>query len=149
MHFHFWFDSYQSFFDSSNKSATPSQAWEVDLVRAIILLATSLWKDRNCFLYGNTIREANELLRSHIVDRVKYLYRHPPRLASRYATIHSVPLESRLKLSTTSLQRWLKPVEHHIYVTKFLRDNPVRHQPTIPQAFARAMRSESALKYPP
>jgi len=108
---------------------------------------TLTWVDRNVF--GNNKCEAKDLLRMRTVERVKYLYQNPPRLDRRYAAIRTIPLESRLKCSTTTLQRWIKRVEHCTFVTKFLRDNPAHRQLTIPQAYARALRSESALKYPP
>jgi len=147
--FIYWMESYMSFFASSTMTATPCFTWDVEIIRASIFLSTSLWADRNCFIHGNNKREAKDLLRMRTVERVKYLYKNPPRLDRRYADIKTIPLESRLQCSTTTLQRWIKRVEHCTFVTKFLRDNPAHHQLTIPQAFARAMRTESALKYPP
>jgi hypothetical protein len=129
--------------------ATPCLTWDVELIKASIFLSTSLWADRNCFLHGNDKREAKDLLRIRTMERVKLIYKNPPRLDRRYAAVSTIPLESRLHHSTTTLQRWIKRVEHCTFVTKFLRNNPAHCQLTIPQAFARAMRTESALKYPP
>jgi hypothetical protein len=141
----FWMDSYMSFFASPNMTATLCLTWDVELIRASIFLSTSLWADRNCFIHGTYY----ECVPWNGVERVKYLYKIPPRLDRRYAAIRTIPLESRLQCSTTTLQRWIKRVEHCTFVTKFLRDNPAHRQLTIPQAFARAVRTESALKYPP
>jgi hypothetical protein len=130
-----------SFFASSTMTATPCLTWDVELIRASIFLSTSLWADRNCFIHGNNKREAKDLLRMRTMERVKFIYKNPPRLDRRYAVIKRIPLESRLQCSTTTLQRWIKRVEHCTFVTKFLRDNPAHCQLTIPQAFARAMRT--------
>jgi hypothetical protein len=87
-----WMDSYLSFFDPPNQTATPCLNWDVELVRASIFLSTSLWTDRNCFIHGNNKCEAKDLLRLRTMERVKYLYQHPPRFDRRYAAIRTIPL---------------------------------------------------------
>jgi hypothetical protein len=145
----YWRECQILFYESSSHRRLSSETWDTNLIKAIVTLYTSLWKDRNRVLHGSTRKEASILLRSRVLNQVRQLYKHPPQLAGQYSTVRSVPLEDRLKHSTTLLQRWLKRVHHQVYMSKFLKDNSSPCQPTTKQAFAQVSHLELTSKYPP
>jgi hypothetical protein len=143
----YWMESAFSFFSQDTISSSPK--WDVFLIKTMAKLSTSLWKDRNKVIHGETCREASELLRLCILDQVKGTYAHPPKLDKRYQKVTAVPLSERVKRSTTHLQQWLSHIHHQKFVTKFVKDNSSNHQITLKQAFAKASLSELSTKYPP
>ena len=47
-----------------------------------------------------------EKQREAVITKVRDTYKNPPVLASRYPSIYEVPLENRLRRTTTQLTEW-------------------------------------------
>jgi hypothetical protein len=86
--------------------------WDVKLVDAAISLYKGIWETCNKHIHGNSKEESTKLQWMKIQDQVLHLYRHPPRLASRYSSIRKIPLQDRLKKSTTHLKHRISRIQH-------------------------------------
>jgi hypothetical protein len=108
---------------------------EIMLVSQISNLHKTIWEGRNTYVHGKDIKEAKRWAREAILYKVQQLYKNPPRLASRYQSILSIPLETRLQKSTIQLQDWLNKIKHQQCVSAILHSTLPPGQLTIQQAF--------------
>jgi len=129
---------------------TKKQYWESKLTSISLNLHKTIWEGRNCHVHGANVKEAKQRAREAIITKIKKLYKTPPRLASRYQSILSVPLEIRIRKSTAQLQDWLNKIRHQQRVSEILHSTLPPGQLTLQQAFARGTKNnDQPLKYPP
>jgi hypothetical protein len=97
-----------------------SSNWDVKFVDAAISLYKGIWEAWNKHMHGSTREESSMLQRKKIQDQVIRLCHYPPRLASRNSSIKRIPLEDRLKKSTTHLKHWISRIKHQVNVSDLL-----------------------------
>ncbi len=115
-----------------------------------LILHKAIWEGCNTHVHVNDIKVAKQRAREAIMQRVKQLYQNPPRLATRYCSIHSVPLETCLRKSMAQLQDWLNKIKHQQRVSAILHSTLPPGQLTRQQAFARGNNNKHQHhKYPP
>jgi hypothetical protein len=87
--------------------------------------------------------------REVILNRVKELYKSPPRLASRFPSATQIPLEQCLNHTTQHLKDWLVHIEHHKKMASLIAAIRPQGQITIQQAFCNVINRHSGeAKYP-
>ena len=134
---------------STNKRSHMAQ-WGCLLVKLTLELHLQIWNDRNQAIHGKTVAESRLKARAAVLQRVKDIYDHPPRLASRFQQITQVPLDIRLCRSTQQLKDWLHRVQHHQKVTHYLNSRRLPGQLTLQQAFRnRNCNDDTKTKFPP
>jgi hypothetical protein len=135
---------------SSRIPGTKRDRWDIDVTALAIDLLRKLWEDRNVYVHGKTIQEANEKLRARVHATVVQLYTKPPKLAPRYQKISTVSLEQRLQKPTKELQDWLARIAHQRCITELLNASIAPGQLTLQQACARqTVKQQQRHKYPP
>ncbi len=97
-----------------------SSNWDVKFIDAAISLYKGIWGAWNKHRHGSTWEESSMLQRKKIQDQVIRLCHYPPRLASRNSSIKRIPLEDRLKKSTTHLKHWISRIKHQVNVSDLL-----------------------------
>ena len=126
------------------------QHWDFTLVRSLLKLYTSIWDDRNAHIHGFTKEEAQTKLRERVIKNVMDIYNFPPKLHTRFPKVDSVPLQIRLRQSTTSLQRWMVQLKHQAKVSESLFTHASSTQLTLHQAFKGKTNSgDERKKFPP
>jgi hypothetical protein len=80
--------------------------WDMQLVAESITLSQHIWADRNSHIHGASQTESRQLLRERVMEQVRHIYKHPPRLYPRFKPINNIPLKLRLSRATTNLQCW-------------------------------------------
>ncbi len=131
------------------KVTIPTQ-WAHGFLKCILDLLTNIWTNRNQTIHGKTIQESKTKARELTIQKIKVLYQHPPKLASRFPPINAVPLEIRIRRTNQQLKDWLTWIEHQKKVTSFLNAARPPGQLTIHQAFKNALdRHSDKAKYPP
>jgi hypothetical protein len=127
-----------------------SSNWDVKLVDAAISLYKGIRETRNEHIQVNSKEESAKLQRMKIQDQVLHLYRHPPRLASRYSSIRKIPLQDRLKKSTTHLKHRISRIQHKAKVSDLLRTKDRKKQCCIlSYCWRRNDDAKLMQKYPP
>jgi hypothetical protein len=96
----------------------------------VITLYQAIWAHRNSFLHGNSQRDAQQKLRQRILSTVEDIYNNPPILHRRFSRIKHIPLNERMKPSTTHLQRWLKHIEYQS-VAEYMLSSLAHHKSLI------------------
>jgi hypothetical protein len=94
--------------------------WDQKLIEANLTLLKNIWDDRNKHLHGSTKTEARKQLRQQVLNQVRKIYRHPPKLHHRYTPVSKMPLSARLNVTTTHLQRWLARLSQQVKSSKLL-----------------------------
>jgi hypothetical protein len=84
-----------------------------------------------------TAEEARIKAREAVLNKVKHLYKHPPKLASRYQSIFNIPMEQRLKRTTKQLTDWLHRIQHQRHVSEVLFSTLPPGQLTLRSAYER------------
>lgn len=77
-----------------NKNKTAHNQWGIKLTQLMIDLHRSIWEDRNLFVHGKDRKESNEKARIMLQERIRKIYRHAPKLASRYPPLTAPPLRT-------------------------------------------------------
>jgi hypothetical protein len=126
------------------------QHWDCALVRSLLNLYKAIWDDRNTHLHGFTKEEAQMKLRERVIKNVTDIYNSPPKSHDRFPKVDSIPLQSRLRQNTTSLQKWMVQIKHQEKVSECLFTHASNTQLTLHQAFRRRTHSDDERKkFPP
>jgi hypothetical protein len=104
--------------------------WDSKLIKDALQLYRQIWADRNDHLHGSSRKKAQQKLRERIVNQIRYLYNHPPRLHKRYSRITRVPIDIRLRGNTTTLQQWLSHINHQQHMSRIIFRNQ-KHKPIV------------------
>ena len=102
-------------------SANNKVPWDVRAIRLVCEFNAALWAFRNDEVHGRTQQEAQRKLRTEVEAKVVALYARHPTLLPRYPSVHSMPLEVRLKKPTLTLQMWIKQVLQQEHLTDIAR----------------------------
>jgi len=116
-------------------TASICQNWDARLIQSVLRLYQSLWFNRNTCLHGKSWKESKEKLRQRVINAVIKIYNHPPKLHSRFRKVLSVPLDRRLRATTTSLQQWLAKIEHQKKISESLFSHDSVTQMTLHQVW--------------
>jgi hypothetical protein len=122
---------------TDNDTHESTNRWCYKLIPIIMQLHKKIWDGRNLHVHGKTIEETRLKAREAIINKVKMLYKHPPKLASRYQSILHMPLEQRLRCSTTQLKEWIHRIAHQQQVSEILFATLPPGQLTLRDAYKR------------
>jgi hypothetical protein len=98
-----WTTAYDSFYIAD--STQTLQQWFRKFVASTLTFTHSIWRARNHAVHGNTRLDHHRKERERIILQVKQLYANPPILHRRYTAVLSIPLETRIQNSTSTLKR--------------------------------------------
>ncbi len=130
--------------------AAKKQYWESKLVSIMLTFHKLMWKGRNVYVHGQDIKEAQQRARESIVNKVRNIYKSPPKLGPCYMPVTSVPLKTRIWKTSIQLHDWLVCIEHQQCVTIILQSTQPPGQLTLKQAFNhRTDKSHHSIKFPP
>lgn len=122
---------------TDNDTHESTNRWCDKLLPIIMQLHRKIWDGRNLHVHGKTIEETRLKAREAIINKVKTLYKHPPKLASRYQSILHIPLEQRLRRSTIQLKEWIHRIAHQQHVSEILFTTLPPGQLTLRDAYKR------------
>jgi hypothetical protein len=134
--------------DSTRNAVRDGTDWAAKLINSSLSLYGDIWNNRNEYIHGSTIKEAHVKARESIIRHVRDIYKCPPKLARRYASVTEIPLDTRLRKNTGQLRRWFDCLKQRIKMSDYLLGSWSQGQLMIQHAFAKACRREPQ-KYPP
>lgn len=124
--------------------------WADKLISLTLQLHKKIWEGRNTHVHGKDNEEARRKAREAILAKVASIYKNPPRLATRYPSVLSTPLEQRKKRTTAQLHEWIHRLQHQIHISNILHSTLPPGQLTLQQAYKKhGYSTHRNVDYPP
>jgi len=99
------------------KDSKCGRGWEFTSTKQIIQIGLLIWKWRNDFTHGKTLKENIEKTHLATLIKVQEVYNNPPSLLKRFPAVKETLLSTRLQQDTHHLQAWLQIIDQQIMIT--------------------------------
>ena len=110
-----------------SKDPKRGKGWEFTSTKHILQIGLQVWKWRNDFTHGATLKENKLKTRDATLNRVKKLYLNPPSLLKRFPAVKETLLLTQLQQDTRHLQAWLQIIDQQILITNSERQQSPLH----------------------